>query len=700
MNLKTTISILFVLLSFTWANAQSKELIIKSNNKKKLAKEAEHAYEIGDVFVAKSYYEKLVLIEPKNEEFAFKLASCQMMARNYAEAEILFKKIYTNNPDENPIAFYYYALMQKANGKYVDAQYNFTKFGKLSRKLEDKSWRKKYKNELAGCELAISLKDSFELFDVKHLEGEVNHPHIEFSPIPLPNGELVYGSNKTDDVLFYKVKDNDLKDDKIKKAPVRKLYLAKERNGKWMSEGEWEGPFNDENTHAGNGAFSLDGSRFYFTKCQKNDKNKTICKIYYTEKESDSWSKAVELDENINFPGATNTQPTVGLESQRGREVLYFVSDRAGGKGGWDIWYSIYNKKKKTFSTPKNAGRKINTAGTECTPYYHPLTGDFYFSSDGRPSVGGLDVFKVVGEKTKWEESKNVGFPVNSSADDLDFILNEDAELGFFVSNRKGGLALDNETCCDDIYSFSMVKDFEINLSLKIKNTEDDKKIEKANVKLYVRENGDETLLEEKEITNGTFNSTVKKGKEYWIEVSKNDFEMSGVTVDTRGVVTSKDIKKEIGITKKEVVVITKPKPKPKPNNKPKPKPEPIVTEEPIVLEDIYFEFNSAKLTKESTYIIDDILMTFLNKRKRAIVLIGAHTDSKGSDSYNIDLSQRRAQSVVNYLISKGINRKRLRAQGFGENTPRVADRDENGKYIPAAAKINRRVEFSVVGKL
>ncbi len=713
---KTTILIIFPMLFSFFSIAQEEGKINYPKGTKKLKKEADWALDKGDVFVALKYYEKLVELEGDDMEHVYSLAYCKMKSRDYEGAEELFSEVAEKSKDEYPLSVFYYAKMQKANGKYSEAKNNFEKFRKLSRGLKDPLWSKKNRNEIAGCDLAIRVRDSLVLKTVENLKGDVNHPHIEFSPIPLGENKMIYGSNKVDGIEFYTIKKDKYKSDGIKK-PVRKLYVANKIDKKWVTEGEWRGPFNDEDIHTGNGAFSLDGKRFYFTRCDKNEKGKTICKIFYSDKEDGTWSVPVLLEGNINLKGYTSTQPAVGKESKKGREVLYFVSDRPEGKGGWDIWYSVYNAKKKTFSEVKNVGRKINSIGTECTPYYHPDTNDFYFSSNGHPTVGGLDVFKVSGEKSKWEDAVNLGFPINSPADDLDFIYGSNDQSGFLVSNRKGGTALGVETCCDDIYYFSPKKEIEeesevteevvvekeepveektIPITFKLFDENNGKEINNATVRFYDAENGKLIPLKSK---NGKgIEYELEEGVKYDVEISKYNYKTSRETFTA-----SENKEYEFGLTPLPKVVETKVTavvPQTTTINKVEML-DLSVGDAPLVLEDIYFDFDSDKLRPESIRIIDDILLHFLERRPRAIIMVGAHTDSKGNDVYNEGLSQRRAQSVISYLIrKKGINPKRLQARGFGEKVPRALNENPDGSDNPDGRQKNRRVEFSVVGEL
>jgi hypothetical protein len=153
--------------------------------------------------------------------------------------------------------------------------------------------------------------------------------------------------------------------------------------------------------HNGNGNFSPDKKKFYFTRCEQvTDSMKMHCDIYLSEFKGGQWSEPQRLDDKINYPGYTNTQPAMGTSKQG--DVLYWVSDRPNGDGGMDIWFSTIDKSGK-FSNPQTVGRKINTAGDEATPFYDSKTGVLYFSSNGQIGMGGYDIFKTRGAQKKWE---------------------------------------------------------------------------------------------------------------------------------------------------------------------------------------------------------------------------------------------------------------------------------------------------------
>lgn len=692
MNLSRLISLLFlfVLNSFV-VSAQTTELEIKEKKANKIKNVANNALRSGDIYTALEYYKKLADLKPDDTKVLYQLAEVYYLSRNYKEAEVYYQQVKDKDAASFDLVLYKLALSQKQNTKYEEAKENLDKFRKIARNLKDPSYKKLCRVAKEGCDLAIALKDTSANAVVQNLGDGINRPHIEFAPVPLSDDELLFGALHEDEVRYY-----DLKEDSVN-LPIRKFYTAKKNGDKWETQGEFEGPFNTEDVDVGNGTFSLDGDRFYFSRCTKNFKGKVICNLYVSNLEKGNWTEP-ETIEILNFPNYTTTQPSFGRESRKNREVIYFVSDRPGGKGGLDIWYSTYDAKKKTFKTPKNCGFKINSPGTDCTPFYNLKTRTLYYSSDAHPGIGGLDVFTNVGEGLKWEgPPSNIGAPVNSPQDDLYFILNEDSKGGFLVSNRVGGTALLSETCCDDIYSFKWTAYISINLLTKISGTEDC--LRGSTAKIYVLdESKNKTLAFEKTVDDCTISIPLEQGQEYSIEFDNATHKTDSIYVDTRSITESISLEEKISL---------KPKPTPKPvpvEPTPQPEPQPVVfenkvvsKEQPIRLEGILYEFNSAQLTADSRTKIDQKLIPFLQDNPSIRIQLSSHTDNKGTDAYNLKLSQNRAQSVVDYLIKKGINPTRLQAKGYGETQPIAANQNEDGSDNPEGRKLNRRTEFRIL---
>lgn len=451
----------------------------------------------------------------------------------------------------------------------------------------------------------------------------------------LETSPLIYN----DSVIYYSsmsYNNNNLIDEDCK-SPKNKFYSAKLVNNNWIGGHVAEKPFFNSNTkHSANGFFSKDGKRFYFTYCSKNEFNKKISQIYVSKNIDGEWIKPEKLNSEINLQNYTSTQPTIGNCYLSNYELLYFISDRPGSIGGKDIWFTVYDKNNDTYKKPVNAGGYINTFADEATPFYDTNEGVLYYSSNGLPGYGGYDIYKSKGWGASWEPASNLKSPINSPYDDLYYTKNNGKQNGFIVSNRDGSIDLLYPNCCYDIFEFSQIK------KKKITNKQD-------------------SLVEEK---------------------LEKQLETTIIKENT----SAKIIKNKLEEYVKEKIKYSKP-----PYNNTKRKMD------PVKINNIYFDYNSCELKKSSQKNIDTTILHILKKYKNITIEISAHTDYKGTKSYNQKLSTERAKSVTNYLISKGISARRIKAKGYGEKYPIEREIDEYGNDIPTGRRLNRRIEFKIV---
>ncbi len=659
----------FIVLAPYLLSAQNDKPQIQDKSFKEIKGLAKNALRLGDTYTALFYYEEWAYRAPDNPKVVYQTAELFRITRNYAKAEEWYRKLIPANSEKFPLSLFHLANVQMSLEKYDTAKTNFLAFKKLSRDIKDPSYRKLLKSGIESCDYAMGAKDAPKMAVADHLDGSVNKPHIEFSPIEVDEKTLIYGSLRESGVNYYDVALHD-----SMKIPVRKLYVAIKEGDEWKSKGELTGPFNQEGRHVGNAVLSEDGKRMYYTLCQKNWQGKVICHLYYSNKNGSQWEEPIELDELTNLSNYTTTQPAIGRESKKNQEIVYFASDRPGGKGGLDIWYIQYNKKRKVFKAPKNAGSKINTVGTESTPYYDLSTHRLYFSSDGGVGFGGLDIFSVNGEKSKWDEPKNLGKEINSSADDLDFTLKKNKKGGFLVSNRAGGAALLSPTCCDDIYEFTYEKFIEINFSGRVQDSAECLTDYILNVYIEDKESGEKYLSRQIEVDSCDFKLSLDQGIDYKVEVVKEGYFNAVKEISTASMSRSTELEEEIQITK--------------------------IPTQPILLANILYEFNSAELTAEAKMAIDTTLYKMMVENPRIIIQISSHTDSKGTASYNLSLSEKRAKSVLRYMIQKGIKAERIKSKGYGESKPVAPNTKEDGSDNPEGRKLNRRTEMEVLGKI
>lgn len=658
---------------------------------------AKNSERIGDIYSAIDYYEELHKRNNKNADINFKLAQLYFKSRNYSMAHEYFTYVYDTDKETYPDALFYRGLMKKMMGDYKGAKEDFLAFNKLVKgtKFAD-DYKKRLKNELDGCDLALKLKEKpLDVF-ILHLDTSINKAHAEASPYPISGNAILYSSLKADK-LFYVDANND-----TSIIPARQIYIAKKKGEKWFSNGLFNDLINEPGVNVLNPALSPSGNRLFFNKCKQNWKNKMICSIYMSEKIENEWTTPVLLGNDINNPKYTSTQPTVGVDSKTHNDVLYFVSDREGGKGGLDIWYSVYNAKKGEFKPPKNAGNKINTYGDEMTPFYDIESHTLYFSSDGWPSIGGLDIFKAQGELTQFSNPENIGFPINSSVDDIYCVTSKNREGGFFVSNRKGTVALLNETCCDDIWEYRWTNFIQVAITGKIYAIKDstiyqqlekqivdknfieelDSTTEKVNplpdkkVDLYLQQGNERIYIKSISTNeNGEFFFNLEPQKEYKILIDNYGFFNKEISVSTMNITHSDTLHAD-------AIYIN------------------VIPLEPVVIKNIYYEFSKWNLTDSSKAVIDRTLYKLLVDNPRIVVEISSHTDSISSDEYNLKLSQKRAESVVKYLISKGIDKDRLVAKGYGESKPIAPNTNPDGTDNPEGRQKNRRTEFRIIGSI
>lgn len=687
--------ILLLLISAVKILAQPSETI-KYLNPWQVKSFAKNSEKIGDAYSSIDYYEAVLQKSPNNLSIKFKLAQLYQQTRNYPLAQQYYHEVFEADKEAYVDALFYRGLMKKMQGDYKNAIEDFNLFSKMIKgtKLQEE-FKKRVKNEIDGCNLALKLIEKPLDAFILHLDTSINKAHAEASPMPVSGNTIWYSSLKADKVFYI-----DVNNDTI--YPSRQLYVAQKKGEKWYSEGLLEGPFNQPNVNVINPALNPAGNRLYFTRCQRNWKNKMVCAIYLSEKIEGQWSEPVKLGKHINDPRYTSTQPTVGVDSKTQNEVLYFVSDREGGKGGLDIWYSVYNAKKNEFKPPKNAGSKINTLGNEMTPFYDIETHTLYFSSDGWPSMGGLDIFKAQGELTQFSTPENIGFPINSSADDLYFVISKNREGGFFVSNRKGTVPLLHETCCDDIFEYRWSNYIHIVLTGKIYAIKDstiyeqleqqivdknfieelDEETDKVDplpnkkVDLYVVQ-GNERIYIKSTFTNnkGEFTFNIEPKKDYKVVIDNYGFFNKELSVTTQHITQSDTLRAD-------AIYIN------------------VIPLEPIIIKNIYYEYAKWNLTDSSKAILDQTIYKLMLENPRIIVEIASHTDSISSDEFNLKLSQKRAESVVKYLISKGIAKERLVAKGYGRSKPIAPNTNPDGTDNPEGRQKNRRTEFRIIGSL
>jgi len=656
---------------------------IKSPEKlsaKKLSKLASNAERFGDNYTALQYYE--IYAAKKKEDYVvqFHLGELRESLRDYKGASEAYMIAYELD-NKTPDALLNHIRTLKMTGKIKQAKLKYEELGDNLRELRySASVKRTLRGLIAGCDTALALmNDSVDVIITNAGEG-VNGPHAEFAPIPVGDSVLVYGSLKENEIKYYRLDSTTTR---------RRLYKSIRKEDIWEESQEWDVPFNNGEKHVVNGAYSQDGKLFIFTKCFENWKKEMTCELWYVEIENEQWGEATRFDGSINVEDAIITQPALAFDQRKEQNILYYVSNQEGGQGGMDIYYTYYDKRKGIWRKPRNLGRKINGVGDEITPFYNQKEKKLFYSSTSFTGMGGLDIYASRGELRRFAKPINVGYPINSSVDDFYYSLRDDRESGFFVSNRAGGFQMINETCCDDIYEFRRNDVVKINMEGFVILVEEEEYLagngdklssksfstnflEDVQVDLYLVEGDNEVLMDRnKTLADGLFNVDFEPEKNYKVSLSKPGFFSNIINVDTRGITESKTITQNIGLSR--------------------------ITQNSIVLSNILYDFDSAQLTSDSKTKIRNGILVTLKENPGLVVEISSHTDDRGEKSYNLNLSQQRAESVIQFLKENGIAGDRLSAKGFGESKPIAPNNNKDGSDNPEGRAMNRRTEFTII---
>lgn len=588
-----------------------------------------------------------------------RIAECYRLLHDYDNAELWYAQAVAKPDKRFPDAVYYYGITLQNNAKYDAAIVQYEKYqeGKDPESLE---YRRATRN-IGGC---LNSQDTTRVKKeviVTKLDSNINAGTATFAA----------GYYGDPDILLYTcAKPGNASTEERTKQGLDQystdVFISRKMNGQWMPGQPLASSVGTLNTQENEGAASVSFGRehLFFTRWNEDG---TECSIYMCRNVGETWLAPQKLNANVNVPGTKSMMPFLSNDGS----TLYFVSDRPGGQGGLDIWKCTLDEEGNPGEAV-NMGPGINSPDDEITPFYHFTSSTLFYSSNGFSGYGGFDIVKswYNADDNTWSAPRNLDAPFNSSRDDAYFTMDRMQQHGYFSSDREKCEACGpGSGYCYKAYYF---QNEPLKFAIKgyVYNVETNEPISNA-LLTFKDVRGDNEPFYIITDSVGYYESELQLGQELYIKAQKNKFFGDATNISTVGLTDDSLFIHDFYLT-------------------------PIPAGE-ITIPGIEYDFDRATLRPESMKILDD-LAAFLILNDNLSVEIASHTDARGSDTYNQDLSQRRAKSCVDYLISKGIAADRLVATGYGESKPLIPEKDINAMTTKeeqeAAHQKNRRTSF------
>ena len=619
---------------------------------------ADSSYYKNDYYNAIEWYNE-VYREDRQNKYLDRLAELYFTVRDYKRAERwLGRLIERDKSNEFPQARLRYAKALKMNGKYDQSAIQLQEIINGDFPTSDKS---RAQLELKGITLAESLVRPDNIA-VVNVGTRVNTRNSEASPVPVSGGDLYFISFGENKVIMPS-------DEEINAQA--KIFVAKmNENGEFTRRATALDEISPgQNGHIGNVFVAPDGRSMYFTYFLLDGSKLDQSEIYYASSSGRGWSSPRKV-EGLPELGIVKNPSTGTL---LGQKVLFFAYDGTGA-GGFDIFYAPLESDTQVGDVVP-VGGGINTAGDEVSPIFSSNT--LYFSTNGHPSIGGFDIYSALWTGDSWTRIENMGKGINSTLDETYYFPSGDQINGFLVSNREGTRSVLSSTCCDDIFQ---LEDKTIIIRLLATVLEGEEALNGASIAVFPVEQNEWGSPDIQYNEDGNeFTFSIDADKAYQVVVSREGFTSDTVAFNTVGVTESKDFRGTFRlqrIPEEEEV-------------------ETIALNEPIRLNNIYYDFDDDQIKIEAEEDLD-YLYDLLSEYPNMVIELSSHTDSRGSDSYNLDLSQRRANSAKAYLVDRGINEDRIVAVGYGET--RILNHCTNGvNCSDEEHQLNRRTEFTII---
>ncbi len=561
------------------------------------------------------------------------LADVYRVTFDYLKAKETYKTAFSLDPTFAPDRYYYYAESELKTGDYESALKHYRTYKSQGNpSIEKIVLTDKY---IIDCEFAMKAIKNPVAFKPENLGANINTTHDEY-----------LATITTDESTLIFTRQIDRNED---------FYRSYKEGDDWTKAEYLSNNINTPSYNEGAQCLSPDGQFLFFTGCNRPD-GLGRCDIYVSQKEGKGWSKPVNLGFPINTKG-WESQPSLSADGK----TLYFVSDRRGGVGSYDIWKSTIGADGQ-WEMPVNLGDKINTAYDEQSPFIHPDNQTLYFSSNGWPGLGNKDLFiSRLDSSGHWGLPKNLGYPINTYGEESGLTINARGTKAFFSSNNFSGYG------GFDIYSFPLpeeIRPIPVNYAKGIVYDEDSKARLGALVDIIDLKEAKSVYTTYADKVDGTFLAPLSNGIEYSVNVSRDGYLFYSENFSIEKNQTGKPLVLDVPLQK-------------------------IAKGKKVVLKNIFFDTNKFDLKTESKTELKK-LIDFLKENPKVAIEISGHTDIVGDDQLNLVLSQNRAKSVYNYLIAHDVDAKRLSYKGYGKTSPLADNNTEEGRAL------NRRTEFII----
>lgn len=567
----------------------------------------------------------------------YQIAESYRFCQSYRQAGEWYDKLITENYEPHyPLSRLWYAVCLKGEGHFDEALQQLWQF--KIKWTADKKYNAVADHEIVSCNFAKDQYSKPRPVSVARMQEPWNVNEGDYA-LTKNGGDYWFTSSRHPE---------------NSKTSLNKIYLASIVTAPSPVVMNFNKDQN-EKVEYGTPSVTQSGKKMYLTAWYKKN-NKNILAIYASDLQNDTWSPLRKLNQNVNLEGYNALQPFVTPDGKR----LFFASDRPGGQGGYDIWLSDLDNSGNPLNAT-NLGKTVNTPEDEEAPFFDVVHKKLVFSSKGFTGFGGFDFFASYENTGGWSQPLNLGYPINSPKDDLYYCEDPDNNGKFYMSSDRGS------ECCLSLFELTYLP---ISISGRITSCNSNSPL--SIVKVSLIDSVTKQVVSQEISLDGAYTFRVNAGTKYELKMEKNGYFTKVITALPKNNADT--------LFRADTCL------------------QPFKINEPIVLRNILYDFDKADLRPESTIALDKLVSIMLDNPELKVEL-SSHTDSVGSDAYNLELSQRRAESCVHYILLKGVSRERIYARGYGKSHPVAPNSLPGGRDNPAGRQLNRRTEFTIVNK-